>query len=136
LGHLSDRYGRRLTNIWPRIALTVLIVPLFLWLTGSPSLVTLLTVNAVLAALTAMFGAAGIVQVPELLPIAVRSTGLSITYAIGAAIFGGSTQFIVTWLIAVTGSPMAPAWYLVVISLVSLVAMRMLPESRDTNVQE
>ena len=83
-----------------------------------------------------MFGAAGIVQVPELLPIAVRSTGLSITYAFGAAIFGGSTQFIVTWLIAVTGSPMAPAWYLVGISIVSLIAMRMLPESRDTNVQE
>jgi MFS family permease len=135
-GHLSDRYGRRLTNIFPRVALALVIVPLFLWLTGSPSLVTLLTVNAVLAALTAMFGAAGIVQVPELLPIAVRSTGLSITYAIGAAIFGGSTQFIVTWLIAATGSPMAPAWYLVGISLVSLVAMRMLPESRDTNVQE
>jgi len=135
-GHLSDRYGRRLTNILPRVALTLLIVPLFLWLTGSPSLVTLLTVNAVLAALTAMFGAAGIVQVPELLPIAVRSTGLSITYAIGAAIFGGSTQFIVTWLIAATGSPMAPAWYLVGISIVSLIAMRMLPESRDTNVQE
>jgi MFS family permease len=135
-GHLSDRYGRRLTNILPRVALTLLIVPLFLWLTGSPSLVTLLTVNAVLAALTAMFGAAGIVQVPELLPIAVRSTGLSITYAFGAAIFGGSTQFIVTWLIAATGSPMAPAWYLVGISIVSLIAMRMLPESRDTNVQE
>lgn len=135
-GHLSDRCGRRLINILPRVALALLIVPLFLWLTGSPSLVALLTVSAVIAALTALFGAAGIVQVPELLPIAVRSTGLSITYAIGAAIFGGSTQFIVTWLIAVTGNPMAPAWYLVGISLVSLVAMRMLPESRDTNVQE
>ncbi|WP_247257234.1 MFS transporter [Pseudomonas moorei] len=135
-GYLSDRYGRRLTNILPRVALALLIVPLFLWLTGSPSLVALLTVNAVIAALTAMFGAAGIVQVPELLPIAVRSTGLSITYAFGAAIFGGSTQFIVTWLIAVTGSPMAPAWYLVGISVVSLIAMRMLPESRNTNVQE
>lgn len=135
-GHLSDRYGRRLLNILPRIALTLLIVPLFLWLSGSPSLITLLTVTAIIAALTAMFGAAGIVQVPELLPIAVRSTGLSITYAFGAAIFGGSTQFVVTWLIAATSSPMAPAWYLVGISVLSLIAMRMLPESRDANVQQ
>lgn len=135
-GHLSDRYGRRLLNILPRVALTLLIVPLFLWLSGSPSLATLLTVSAVIAALTAMFGAAGIVQVPELLPIAVRSTGLSITYAFGAAIFGGSTQFVVTWLIAATSSPMAPAWYLVGISVLSLIAMRMLPESRDANVQQ
>lgn len=135
-GHLSDRYGRRLLNILPRVALTLLIVPLFLWLSGSPSLITLLTVSAVIAALTAMFGAAGIVQVPELLPIAVRSTGLSITYAFGAAIFGGSTQFVVTWLIAATSSPMAPAWYLVGISVLSLIAMRLLPESRDANVQQ
>ncbi|RWU21353.1 MFS transporter [Pseudomonas alkylphenolica] len=135
-GHLSDRYGRRVTNILPRVALAILIVPLFLWLTGSPSLVTLLTVNAVIAALTALFGAAGIAQVPELLPIAIRSTGLSISYAFGAAIFGGSTQFIVTWLIAATGSAMAPAWYLVGISVISLIAMRLLPESRNANVQQ
>lgn len=135
-GHLSDRYGRRVTNILPRVALAILIVPLFLWLTGSPSLVTLLTVNAVIAALTALFGAAGIAQVPELLPIAIRSTGLSISYAFGAAIFGGSTQFIVTWLIAATGSAMAPAWYLVGISVISLIAMRLLPESRNADVQQ
>lgn len=135
-GHLSDRYGRRVTNTLPRVALAILIVPLFLWLTGSPSLVTLLTVNAVIAALTALFGAAGIAQVPELLPIAIRSTGLSISYALGAAIFGGSTQFIVTWLIASTGSAMAPAWYLVGISVISLIAMRLLPESRNADVQQ
>jgi len=135
-GYLSDHYGRRVTNILPRVALAILIVPLFLWLTGSPSLVTLLTVNAVIAALTAMFGAAGIVQVPELLPIAIRSTGLSIAYAFGAAIFGGSTQFIVTWLIAATGSAMAPAWYLVGISVLSLIAMRLVPESRNINIQK
>lgn len=135
-GYLSDHYGRRVTNILPRVALAILIVPLFLWLTGSPSLVTLLTVNAVIAALTAMFGAAGIVQVPELLPIAIRSTGLSIAYAFGAAIFGGSTQFVVTWLIAATGSAMAPAWYLVGISVMSLIAMRLVPESRNINIQK
>ena len=26
--------------------------------------------------------------------------------------FGGTAQFIVTWLIEVTGSPLAPAWYM------------------------
>lgn len=135
-GYLSDQYGRKLTNILPRIALVVLIVPLFMWMTNAPSLVTLLTVNAVLAALTAMFGTAGIVQIPELLPISVRSTGLSITYAFGAAIFGGSTQFVVTWLIAITGSPMAPAWYLVGISVLSLLAMLLLPESRNANIRK
>lgn len=28
------------------------------------------------------------------------------------ATFGGTTQYAVTWLIQVTGNPLAPAWYL------------------------
>ncbi|MFC5610163.1 MFS transporter [Variovorax soli] len=134
-GALCDRYGRRLVNALPRLALLVLIVPLFMWLAGTPSIGTLLIVTAILAALTAMFGTAGLVQVPELLPIAVRSTGLSLVYAIGTSIFGGTTQFVVTWLLAVTKNPMAPAWYVVAMSAISIWAMWLLPESRDVDVQ-
>ncbi|MEJ8856279.1 MFS transporter [Variovorax robiniae] len=133
-GILCDRFGRKVTNQFPRIVLMVAIVPLFMWMSGAPSATTLLTVSAILAALTAMFGAAGLVAVPELLPIAVRSTGLSLVYAIGTSVFGGTTQFVVTWLIAVTHNPMAPAWYVVAMCAVSVVAMWMLPESRDVDV--
>ncbi|MBS0451491.1 MAG: MFS transporter [Proteobacteria bacterium] len=134
-GVLCDKLGRRAVNLVPRLALMLLIVPLFMWLAGAPGAATLLTVTAILAALTAMFGAAGLVQVPELLPIAVRSTGLSLVYAIGTSIFGGTTQFVVTWLLAVTHNPMSPAWYVVAMSAVSVVAMWMLPESRNVDVQ-
>jgi len=134
-GLLCDKLGRRVVNLLPRVALMLLIVPLFMWLSGAPGAATLLTVTAILAALTAMFGTAGLVQVPELLPIAVRSTGLSLVYAIGTSIFGGTTQFVVTWLLAVTHNPMAPAWYVVAMSAVSILAMWMLPESRDVDVR-
>ena len=133
-GALCDRFGRRTINLLPRLALMVLIVPLFMWLSGAPDAATLLTVSAVLAALTAMFGAAGLVQVPELLPIAVRSTGLSLVYAIGTSLFGGTTQFVVTWLLAITHDPMAPAWYVAAMCAVSTLAMWMLPETRDVDV--
>jgi MFS family permease len=133
-GALCDRFGRRTINLLPRLALMLLIVPLFMWLSGAPDAATLLTVTAVLAALTAMFGTAGLVQVPELLPIAVRSTGLSLVYAIGTSLFGGTTQFVVTWLLAVTHNPMAPAWFVAVMCAVSTLAMWMLPESRDVDV--
>nr|WP_249141560.1 MFS transporter [Bradyrhizobium diazoefficiens] len=133
-GVLCDRLGRRTVNMLPRVALMLLIVPLFMWLAGAPGAATLLTVTAILAALTAMFGTAGLVQVPELLPIAVRSTGLSLVYAIGTSLFGGTTQFVVTWLLAVTHDPMAPAWYVVVMCAVSTLAMWMLPETRDVDV--
>jgi MFS family permease len=133
-GLLCDRYGRRIVNMLPRLVLMLSIVPLFMWLSGAPGTATLLTVSALLAALTAVFGTAGLVQVPELLPIAVRSTGLSLVYAIGTSLFGGTTQFVVTWLLAVTQNPMAPAWYVVAMSAVSMLAMWMLPESRDVDV--
>lgn len=133
-GWLCDRYGRKVTNTLPRVALLVLIVPMFLWLSGAPSALTLLGVSAVLAALTAIFGAAGLVTVPELMPIAIRSTGLSLVYAISTSVFGGTTQFVVTWLLAVTHNPLAPAYYVMVISALSVWAMWMLPESRDVDV--
>lgn len=135
-GALCDRYGRKIVNQLPRVALLLLIVPLFLWLSGTPGPATLLAVTAVLAALTAMAGAAGMVAVPELLPIAVRSTGLSLVYAISTSIFGGTTQFVVTWLLAATQNPMAPAYYVAAISVVSIIAMAMLPETREVDVSK
>jgi MFS family permease len=134
-GVLCDRYGRKIINQLPRIALMLLIVPLFLWLAGAPGVATLLAVTTVLAGLTAMAGAAGMVTVPELLPIAVRSTGMSVVYAISTAVFGGTTQFVVTWLLAVTHNPLAPAWYVAGMSAVSVVAMVMLPETKDVDVR-
>lgn len=134
-GALCDRYGRKIVNQLPRIALMLLIVPLFLWLSGAPGTATLLGATAVLAALTALAGAAGMVTVPELLPIAVRSTGMSLVYAVSTAVFGGTTQFVVTWLLAVTHNPLAPAWYVAGISAVSVLAMMLLPETRDADVR-
>jgi len=128
-GWLSDRYGRKPTMLWPRVATAVLIVPAFGLLAAHPTPGVLLAVTAVLSALTAISAAASLVAIPELLPRGIRATGLSIAYAIGVALFGGTTQFIVTWLIAATGNPAAPAWYVAVTSLVTALAMVALPES-------
>ena len=90
--------------------------------------------SAVLATLTAMSGAASLVAVPELIPTAIRSTTLSLVYAIAATVFGGTTQLVVTWLMAATDDPVSPAWYIVATSAISLVAMALLPETRDVDV--
>ena len=114
----------------------VLIVPCFGLLVSHPTQGTLLAVTSFLAALTAISGAASLVAVPELLPRGIRATGLAIAYAIGVAIFGGSTQFIVTWLLAATGNPAAPAWYVAGTSIITAIAMTMLPESRDLALED
>ena len=135
-GWLCDRYGRKVLMIVPRAALMLAIVPMLLWLHGTPTAGTLFIVVAVLATLTAMSGAASLVAVPELIPTAIRSTTLSLVYAIAATVFGGTTQLVVTWLMAATGDPVSPAWYIVATSAISLVAMALLPETRDVDVSK
>ena len=87
-----------------------------------------------MATMTAFSGAASLIQVPELMPIAMRSTGVSLVYAIGTTLFGGTTQFIVTGLLALTHDPLSPAYYVAATSVISLIAMMMLPETRDVDV--
>ena len=59
----------------------------------------------------------------DFLPAFVRATGFAIAYGIGASLFGGTTQLIVTYLIGATGDPNSPAWYVTATTLVSIVAI-------------
>jgi MHS family proline/betaine transporter-like MFS transporter len=52
-----------------------------------------------------------------------RTTGLSISYAFGVAIFGGFAPFINTWLVEVTNK-LAPSFYLMFAAAISLLALR------------
>ena len=62
-----------------------------------------------------------------------RGVGLSIGYALGIALFGGSAPFINTWLVAHTGDPRSPGLYLIFASIVSIIAIyaarRRLPQT-------
>jgi MFS transporter, MHS family, proline/betaine transporter len=48
----------------------------------------------------------------EQFPTRVRSAALAIGYNVAVMPFGGFAQFFVTWLIHATGTPIAPAFYL------------------------
>ncbi|RAI59526.1 MFS transporter [Roseicella frigidaeris] len=128
-GWLSDRVGRRAVMILPRLALTLIAYPAYLLMVQAPGAATLLGVTALTTALAAISGAASLVAIPEMLPRAVRSAGLSISYAFTVTVFGGTTQLVVTWLIGVTGDPLSPAYYMIAASVISLLAMVAMPET-------
>jgi hypothetical protein len=89
----------------------------------SPSLGHLMTMQIVLCSLLGAFYGPFATVLVEQFPTRIRSTGLAIPYNLGVMLFGGFAQFFVTWLIHVTGSPIAPAFYMifgVAIALVSL----------------
>lgn len=130
-GWLCDRHGRKPAMLWPRVALTLLTYPAFLLLTQHTSFFNLVCVTMLLAGLTGISGAASLVAVPELFPSHVRALGMSIAYAVGVSLFGGTTQFMVTWLIAATGNPAAPALYVVAASVVTLLGILAVRETGD-----
>jgi len=70
-----------------------------------------------------------IVTLTESLPARIRAGTVATVYAFAISIFGGSTQFVITWLIKATGDAMAPAYYWSGALAIGLVAMLLIPES-------
>jgi hypothetical protein len=120
--------------IWPRALILILAVPAFAWVVKAPSAASVYAVTFLLSALSSINAAAVIVGIPEALPRAVRSAGLSIVYAVSVSVFGGSTNYTVNWLIAATGDRLAPAYYLAAFSLVGTMAALLLPETRGRDL--
>jgi MHS family proline/betaine transporter-like MFS transporter len=122
-GQLSDRIGRLPVMGTAAALMLVLIVPLFMLLTAHPTLAVLCFMQAVMATLTAAYFGASSAAMAELFPAGTRSTGLSISYSFGVAIFGGFAPFIVAWLIGATGSNLAPGFYVAFGAALSLLAL-------------
>lgn len=111
MGAWSDRVGRRPLVIGSLLGYLVVLFPLYAWLTDAPSISRLLTVQIVVCIFVSAFFGVFSTVMAELFPARIRSVGLSLAYNVAVMVFGGFAQFIVTWLIKVTGSPMAPAYY-------------------------
>jgi MFS family permease len=122
-GWLSDRIGRKPVMISGTLVLLAAIVPLFLVLTRWPNIYGLIAVSGTMAALVGFYGPAILANLTETLPASLRAGSVGIIYALAISVFGGTAQFVVTWLIAVTGSAIAPAWYMAGALLAGLVGM-------------
>jgi drug/metabolite transporter (DMT)-like permease len=82
----------------------------------------LLLIIAVMSAVQGL-GSGFFIALTENFPKNVRVTGFSSVYALGVMLSGGFGQLIVTWLIEVTGSKLAPAFYVIAIGAASLVGI-------------
>jgi len=119
-GAWSDKVGRRTIMLSAVLGILIACLPLLSWLGAQPSVVNLVIAQTVFAVLIAAFTGPAPAAMAELYPPALRSTGLSIAYNFAVTIFGGFAPFIATWLIAQTGSSLAPAWYVMAAAAISL----------------
>ena len=133
IGHISDKFGRKKVLIGACVAFIVLTVPAFLILNTSQFWPVLLVELAMCATLTANDGTLSS-YLTETFPTSVRFTGFAFSFNLANAIFGGTASFIATGLIALTGSSIAPAWYMVGVAAIALVAMILSHENTDKDL--
>jgi MFS family permease len=128
-GLVGDRLGRKPVMIGASLLLVVLVVPCFAAMVRFHTMIALLGGTAAMALCVGLLAAAVVVSLAESIPVSLRAGALGIIYALAISGFGGTAQFIVTWLIAETGSPLAPAWYMTAAVLLGLLGMVAMPES-------
>lgn len=121
-GALADRYSLKTIAVVPRIIVTLLFYPALLLVVSSGTPLVYVVTVAVLMAFHAMSGGAGIILIPLIFPAILRTTGLSVAYALGVTIFGGTAQLVFTWIIGSTGDKLSWVWYVIAMGIVSILA--------------
>lgn len=79
--------------------------------------------TSVLGALVAVIGTSNVPALVEMFPSSVRASGSAIGYTLAYVLFGGTAPFVATGLVAGFGTPLAPAFYLMGMALVSAVVV-------------
>ena len=129
MGKLSDRVGRKPMLLAALMEFTLLTFPLFGLLFKS-------TFSAILSSLLVFALMESVLQgvVPaamaEMFPARIRYTGLSVSYNIAMALFGGTAPMVATWLIKITGgNHWMPAFYLAASAFIALIAVTLFQET-------
>ena len=122
-GHLSDRWGRYSPMIAAALAIVLLILPGFSVLLSHPHAAPLATFQVASAILAALFVGPAPAAIAELFPVGVRSSGVGVAYNFSVTLFGGFAPLIATGLIALTGNPLSPTWYVMFSCGLGLVAL-------------
>jgi MFS family permease len=134
-GHISDKIGRRPLILIGGLGVAVWGFPYF-WLVGTASLPLIfvaVTVGFVFQCLT--YGPVASF-LGELFAPSVRYSGASLAYQLSAIIVSGGTPFLMTALIANTGSTLPVAAYITVMGLITFASAWFLPETNPAEVRD
>lgn len=130
----SDKIGRKPLMIMGTAILAFGSVPLFHLLHSTDTFTIFLGELGFVFAVALVTG--GIVAANvELIPRAIRCTGLAFAYNASIGFFGGTTPVISAWLISSTSDPISPAYWIAAAGTVSLLTVVFLiPETKDRSL--
>ena len=132
---VSDRVSRRRVYLAGAVLVALWAFPMF-WLIDTRSFV-LITVALVVgnALLSIMYGPQAALFA-EMFSARVRYSGASMGYQLGSVVAGGLSPFIMTSLLAATGTSMSVALYIVVMAVISFGAVYLITETYEDEMSE
>ena len=134
-GRISDRLGRKKMLVAACVGFIVLTIPAFMLL-STMNFAIILVVELVMCLLLTINDGTLSSYLNETFPTDVRYSGFALSFNLANAIFGGSASYISFWLISVTGNNIAPAFYMVFIAVIALVAMVLSHEHTGRDLTE
>lgn len=123
MGIVADNIGKARLMIVVTCLSILLAYPLFFMLEKEFSLLNVFFVQAVLALITAGFGAPSTAFLASLFPVHERYSGVGFGYALGGALLGGTTPLILATLANWFHSSLAPAFYLMFSGFLGLICV-------------
>ncbi len=127
-GLFTDRIGRRRTIAFVGAWTLVAVLPAF-WLASSGSVLNAIGGVLLLAVGALICNVVTAALLSETFSTRNRYTASAFTYNVSYTVFGGTAPLLATWLIATTGSPLSPAFYLMAIAVLAMAGGLALPET-------
>lgn len=134
-GVLADRVGGACILRVALVLFLMVLYPCFYWVIHSPGMLSLMVVEIVFAALIGLYQGPVSTVCADLFPVSVRSTGLSLSYNIGASLLGGITPVFLTWFIHTSGDKFAPAHYCALFFITGIGGLALLQRSHSQRRQ-
>ncbi|WP_459175797.1 MFS transporter [Ewingella americana] len=123
MGLWAEKIGR-LPLMWGAlILLLITIYPAFWLMLQYTSALSLILLIGWLALLKSVYFSTVPSMMADLFPVGTRASGMAISYNVAVTVFGGFAPFICTLLISMTGSSLAPGYYLMAVALLSVWAL-------------
>ena len=130
----SDKLGRKTVLISTTLA--TLVFSLFAMQSLQHNVLTVMLFLCVgFALMGGLFGPCG-AYLPELFPTHVRYSGAGLSYNLAAILGGAFAPAISTALVKSTGAVESVGWYLAVMSLLALIALFLIKESKDEDYEK
>ena len=132
-GMASDRVGRKPLLLLFGVVGMAVTVPVFSALATVTSPVLALILILVPLSLLGAYTSISALIKAELFPAHIRTLGVSLPYAIGNTLFGGTAEYAALWFKRI-GAESGFYWYLTIVIGVALVGFILLPDTKHTSL--